>query len=164
MCKTNLAQKWTAVAGIHHSILHPGHYPPWLGITPGVLRALSVLAWKQSTKVNGPLSCDLFLLYPAPALMVGLYADSSDTMARLTKPLALQVFVYCIQPMPWWKGLIKTAPGCPTPQFFLHVFFVTKWFFFVPSQPFCQHHPRPPIPNPFLEIIQNSRQLYNFFY
>ena len=41
---------------LHHSILHLGHHPPWLGIssaiTLGVLLTPSVLARKQSTKVN----------------------------------------------------------------------------------------------------------------
>ena len=66
----------------HHSVLHHGHHPPWLSIcsaiTPGVPRfPHSVLAVKQSTKVNQPLACGIFLLYPARALIVGPYADSS---------------------------------------------------------------------------------------
>ena len=59
----------------HHAILHNGHHPPWLGIssaiTPGVLCTPSVLAGKQSTKVNQPSACGLFLLYPARCLRVG---------------------------------------------------------------------------------------------
>ena len=53
----------------HHSILHYGHYPPWLwissAITLGVLRTPSVLAGKQSTKVKQHFAYGLFLLYPA---------------------------------------------------------------------------------------------------
>ena len=46
-------------------------------ITLGVLRPPFRLAEKQSTKVNTPLACGLFLLYLACCLIARLYADNS---------------------------------------------------------------------------------------
>ena len=47
----------------HNSILHHKHHPHWLGITSaitlGVLGIPSVIARRQSTKVNRPLACVL---------------------------------------------------------------------------------------------------------
>ena len=57
----------------------PALYPtPRPTITPRVLRTPSVLVGKQSTKVNRPLACGLFIFYPARALDVGPYANSSE--------------------------------------------------------------------------------------
>ena len=68
---------------LHHNfILHHGHHPPWLGICFrrslwGVLHTPLRSAGRQSTKVNQPTPCGLFLLYPACCLIVRPYADSS---------------------------------------------------------------------------------------
>ena len=58
------------VLQLHHSILHHIHHPLWHRINfrrshQRVLRTPLCLAGKQSTKVNLPLACRLFLLYPA---------------------------------------------------------------------------------------------------
>ena len=47
-------------------------------ITLRVLRSPSILARKQSTKINQPTVCGLFLLYTPRSLTVGLYGDSSE--------------------------------------------------------------------------------------
>ena len=65
------------------SILHHGHHPPWIGrcfrrSLLGVLCTLLSSAGKQSTKVNWPLACGLFLLYPGSCSIVRPYADSSQ--------------------------------------------------------------------------------------
>ena len=63
-----------------HPLLQLGHHSPWLGkscaITPGVLCTPSVLAGKQSSKVNQPPACGLFLFYQACCLMERPHADS----------------------------------------------------------------------------------------
>ena len=59
--------------GILHQkpILHHGHHPPWLGIC---FRK----GGRQSTKVNRPLDCGLFLLNPTRCWIVRPYANSSE--------------------------------------------------------------------------------------
>ena len=47
-------------------------------ITLEVLCSSSVLAGKQSTKVNQSLACRFFLLYLARCMIIGPYADSSE--------------------------------------------------------------------------------------
>ena len=80
-----LRQLWhLRVVLLHHCILHHAHHPPllWLG-------SAITLFWKDisSTKVNQHSPCSIFLFYPASALMVGSYADSSE-LSYTTKTIS----------------------------------------------------------------------------
>ena len=65
----------------HHFIINHRQHPSWLGISSmialGMLCTHFILEGKQSTKVNWPLTCGIFLSYPALSLMLGPFADSS---------------------------------------------------------------------------------------